>query len=103
MKYLMSWTYRQGGSTRENEEAVERALALFSKWSPSSTVKIHQFLQRIDSGGGFSVVECDNPADVAETTSKFATFAEYTVYPVMDVDESIGVFQQACDFRASVQ
>lgn len=103
MKYLMSWTYRVNGTAKENEESVERALALFSKWSPSPTTTIHQFVQRLDNMGGFSVVETDNPADVAETTSKFSTFADYLVYPVMDVQEGVGVIQQACEFRESVQ
>lgn len=102
MKYLMSWTYRVGGTAKENEESVERALALFSKWSPSQAVTFHQFLQRIDGSGGFAVVECDNAADLADATTKFSTFAEYLIYPVIDVEESIGMLQQACAFRESV-
>lgn len=103
MKYLMSWTYRMDGSVRDNEASVQRALDLFAKWSPSQTATIHQFVQRLDSAGGFAVVESENPADLAEATAKFSTIADYILYPVIDIDESVAILQQGIDFRESVQ
>ena len=31
MKYVLSWTNRLGGSSKENEESAKRALELFAK------------------------------------------------------------------------
>jgi hypothetical protein len=52
MKYVMAWTNRLGGSGKENEEAVERALELFSKWQPPAGTTFHQFVGRLDAEGG---------------------------------------------------
>lgn len=41
------------------------------KWSPPSDETFHQFLGRLDSTGGFAVVETDNPDSLAEAPSKF--------------------------------
>lgn len=102
MKYMMCWTFRMGGTARDNEEAAKRGLALLAKWSPPETATIQQFVQRVDNMGGFSVVETDNPADLAESTAKFATIADYTIYPVLDMEEGARLLQQGIEFRESV-
>src|SRR5919199_277204 len=102
MKYVITWTFRQGGSARENEEAVRRVLQVFSKWTPPSSATIHQFVGRLDGNGGFLVVETDNAADLADGPSKFGPFFDYQIYPVVDIAETARAFQEGADFRESV-
>jgi hypothetical protein len=56
MRYAMTWTNRLGGSGKENEEGVRRALELFSKWQPPDGTTFHQFVGRVDGEGGFAIV-----------------------------------------------
>lgn len=102
MKYLVSWTFRSHGSVAENEAVVKRILEAYSKWAPPASVTIHQFLGRVDSRGGYVVLETDNPMDLAETTAKFATYADYEIEPVLDVADAVGVAQAGIKFRESI-
>ncbi|WP_431965952.1 DUF3303 domain-containing protein [Nocardia sp. bgisy134] len=102
MKYVVSWTYRWNGSAAENEAGMQRALDVFANWKPSPTTKYHQFVGRLDGRGGFAVVETDNPIDLADGPSKFGFFAEYEIYPVVEIAEGAQAFQQGADFRASI-
>jgi len=102
MKYLVSWTYRFNGSAADNEESVRRGLAVFAKWAPPEGSTYQQFLGRVDGGGGFAVVETDDPAELADTTAKFGFIAEYQIYPVLDMDQSALSLQQGVDFRESI-
>jgi hypothetical protein len=52
--------------------------------------------------GGFAVVETDNPADLADTTSKFAMIAEYQIYPVVDIAQAAQALQEGVAFRDSI-
>ena len=102
MKYAMSWTTRLGGSGKENEEAVGRALTLFSKWQPPASATFHQFVGRLDGEGGFAIVETDNPAELLTETLKFAPFNAFQIHPVVDMGDWAQAAQQGIDFRASV-
>jgi hypothetical protein len=102
MKYVVAWKPRFGGSAAENEAAAARVLEVFSKWTPSSDVTIHQFVARIDGDGGFAVTEGDDPASVARDIFKFAPFLEYTIYPVLDIGEAAGLLAEAGEWRKSI-
>ncbi|OBK93632.1 DUF3303 domain-containing protein [Mycobacterium asiaticum] len=103
MNYLVSWTYRLNGTATENEDSLRRGLAVFSKWAPPASSTYHAFLGRVDSGGGFALIETDNAADLADVTGKFAFIADYQVHPVVDIDQSVQVLRQGVDFLESVQ
>jgi Protein of unknown function (DUF3303) len=102
MKYVMSWTPRVGGSGAEAEEATKRSLAVFSKWSPPSGVTFHQFVSRLDTGGGYAVVETDDPKLVAEGPAKFGPWFDFEVVPVVDITEAVPIAHEAIAFRDSV-
>jgi hypothetical protein len=102
MKYAMAWTSRLTGSSRDNEEALRRALALFSKWQPPAGTTFHQFVGRVDAGGGYAIVETDNPAELLDGTTKFAPFNEFEIHPVVDMAEWARAGQEGIDFRDSV-
>jgi hypothetical protein len=102
MKYVTTWKLRFGGSAADNEAAAARVLELYSKWTPSSDVLIHQFVLRVDGEGGFLVSESDDPASAAREIAKFSPFLEYTVYPVLDVAEGAAVAAEAVEWRKSI-
>jgi hypothetical protein len=101
MKYVVSFRPRGGGSSSDAEADVKRGLAAFAAWKPAEGVTFHQFLARLD-GGGYAVVEADNPALIAEGPAKFGVWFDFEVVPVVDVGEIVPIAQEAIDFRASV-
>jgi hypothetical protein len=99
MKYVTAWTWRQGGSAKDNEDTIKRVLEMFSKWEPPASTTFHQFVGRLDGGGGFSVTETDNPADIVDVTSIFAPYFDYQIYPVADIAEIAQAAQKGVEFR----
>ena len=71
MKYVVSWTFRLGGSAAENEAGVKRLLEVYSKWTIPESMTYHRFVNRVDGDGGFAVVETDNPMDMIGDVGKF--------------------------------
>lgn len=102
MKYVLSWETRLNGTTAENEASAKRGLELFSKWTVPAGLKIEQFVGRIDGGGGFAVVETDDPADLLDGASKFVPFNEFHIFPVVDLDEWMQAANTGIEFRDSI-
>lgn len=102
MKYVMTWTTRFGGSAAENDAVVRRGLQMFSKWQQPAGATFHQFVGRLDGAGGFAVVETDNPADLLDGASKFATLNEFQLYPVVDIADWMRSAQEGVEFRESI-
>jgi Protein of unknown function (DUF3303) len=100
MKYVIAWVPRPSGAAPEELQA--RALQVFSKWSPAEGTNFVQFLGRVDGPGGFAVVETDDPALIARDTAVFSAFFDFTVYPVLDIQESSRISAEAYEFRRSV-
>jgi Protein of unknown function (DUF3303) len=63
---------------------------------------VHQFVGRLDAEGGFAVVETDNPAELLDSTGKFASFNVFQIYPVVDIDQWAQTLQDGAEFRASI-
>jgi hypothetical protein len=103
MKFVVSLTFRLNGSVAENEAAARRILDVYAKWTPPASMTIHQLVSRADGGGGFAVLETDNPADLLDTTSKFGPFADYQIYPVVDIADGVRASQEAVAFRESIK
>lgn len=100
MKYVLEWTYRVGGSAQENHASIKRALEMFNKWSPSTTV--HQFVARVDGRGGFTVIETDDPTAMAQDCALFLPVLEYSAHPVIEVNQHAAALAAAVDFNESV-
>ena len=103
MKYVLSWTFRSFASVAEQEAAVSRLLKVYSKWTPPKSVTYHQFLATMDGSKGYKVVETNSPADLAETISKFAPFANFQLEPVLDVADGVALIQAGIKFRESIK
>jgi len=103
MKYLVSWTFRPGGSPAESEVAAKRALQVFGKWSPPADATFHAFLSRVDGAGGFALVESDNLRSVMEGPAKFGPWFDFQVVPVVDVAEGVQIATEGIEFRDSIR
>ena len=97
MKYVISWQPRSN-ATEENQT---RSLQVFSKWSPAESTTYLQFLGRVDGPGGFAVVETDDPALIARDTGIFSAFFDFTVYPVLDIEDATRIGAEALEFLRS--
>jgi hypothetical protein len=69
--FVVSWTFRSGGNSKERAADVKSLLATFAKWEAPADQTFHQFLSRIDGSGGLAIVETDNPAGFTQATSIF--------------------------------
>ena len=102
MKYVIAWIPRVYGSSFENEQTMKRNLQVFAQWSPPTDVTFHEFVNRVDGGGGFAVVETDDALHLLEATAKFVPYHEFTVYPVVEMNDAEQVFQRSVEFRDSI-
>ena len=102
MKYVVSWTARGSGSAAEMEVGERRSMEVFAKWAPDPSVTFHQFVQRVDGEGGFSVVETDNPETILADSAKFSPWFAFEVFPVVDMTDAVAVFNDAIEFRDSI-
>lgn len=94
MKYVITWQERANTS----EEVQARSLEVFSRWAPDPGTNFLQFVSRIDSRGGFAVVETDDPKLVNRDMAIFGAFFEMSVFPVLDVQEGAAIAGEAFAF-----
>ena len=98
MKYVITWEAFPNAS----EDMLARSLQVFGKWSPAEGNNFLQFLDRVDGRGGFAVVETEDPTLIARDTAIFGAFLEFSVYPVLDIEEGTRIINEAVEFRRSV-
>lgn len=101
-KYVMMWQARAGGSAADNEASAKRSLAVFSSWTPPSDVTFDEFLTRVDGQGGFAVVTTDNLASLTTEMAKFTPYNEFTLYPVQEIADGVGLAAEAVAFRDGI-
>lgn len=98
MKYVVAWTTRQSVS----EEQQERGLAVFANWQPAEDATFLQFVGRIDGHGGYAVVETDDPTVIAKDMATFNPFFEFKVHPVLDIQQTAEIANQAVAERKAI-
>ena len=96
-KYVIQWKNRDLGG---DESLGRRLLDVYSKWTPAAQVV--QMVSALDGNGGLSIVETDNPLDVLRDTSKFDTWLEFTVTPVVDILDAVPAFNEAIEYIGSI-
>jgi hypothetical protein len=87
MKFVISYTTRPGGSAAENVASAEAAQKLLTGWTPSPSATIHQWVQRCDGQGGFTVLDSDNGVEILRDLSVWNPWLEFQVFPVVDLNE----------------
>jgi hypothetical protein len=100
MKFVLTYTFRDGGSVAEREAAEKRGMQLLAKFQPS--VQFSEWVDRVDGQGGFAVFESDDAATIMKDIAIWAPMFHFELYPVLDVLEATPVQQEAIDFRDSV-
>ncbi len=101
-KYLVTWKARQGASAQQNHDDVKRLLDAFAKWQAPADETFHQFLLRLDGQGGYAVVETDSPEGLLDAPSKFGTWNEFEITPVIDIAEGVAVLATGAEFREAI-
>ena len=91
MKFVLAYQLRPGASAAENVASAEAAQKLLSSWTPSSNATIHQWVQRCDGNGGFSVIETDSASELYRDLVIWNAWLEFQVYPVLDLVESMPI------------
>ena len=102
MKFVLAYTLRASGTASENVTGGEAAQKLLSSWTPSPQATIHQWVQRCDGGGGFSVIETDSAADLYKDLATWTPWLEFQVYPVLDLLEAVPLTGEALGVAKSV-
>jgi hypothetical protein len=100
MKFVLTYTYRDGGSAADREADAKRGLQLLSKFEPS--VQISEWVDRVDGNGGFAVFEADDAGPMLKDIAIWAPFFEFNLYPVMNTMEATPLQQEAVDFRDTI-
>ncbi len=101
-KYLMSWKVRASGTAQQNHDDGKSILEAFAKWQTPADQKWSEFLSRVDGGGGFAVIETANQAGLMDGVSKFLTWLEFDIVPVIDIMEGVSNLAAGAEFRESV-
>ncbi len=100
MKFVLEYTYRDGGSAVDNEAAAKRAQQLLSKFEPS--MDILQWVDRIDGEGGFAVFDADDPVAMHRDIEIWATMLRFKLHPVLDIADAVPAQLEAIEFRDSI-
>jgi Protein of unknown function (DUF3303) len=99
MLFGVTYEPRPGG----DEDRQERALQVFTEWSPPEGLDIRAMYFRADGNGGLAIVEAESAAPIAEAVAPFSPFFEYEVVPLMEPQEAIPVLKRAMEWRESVR
>jgi hypothetical protein len=101
-KFVVSWTFREGGSAQQTHEDGKRLLDAFAKWSPPADETFHEFLARLDGRGGYAIISTDNVEGLAEAVALFTPWLDYDITPVMEIADSVTLVAAAAQIRDSV-
>jgi Protein of unknown function (DUF3303) len=83
-----------------SEEGQKRSLQLFTSWQPPVEFKGHW---AFSTGGGMAIVEADGAAAIVEAVSAFTPFLDFTVEPVVAIEEAVPIFMKVNGWRDSVE
>jgi hypothetical protein len=97
MLFHVTWEF-----TDESEEGSRRSLAVFAAWKPPAGVEFKGFYGFADGGGGVALIEADSAAALARTTAPWGPWLRFTSTPILPIEESSAIGQEAVAFRDSV-
>ena len=98
MKYVVTWDAKANST----EQSVARSLQVFSKWAPSEGATFREFLGRLDGGGGYAVVETDDPSLIAKDIAPFNTWFDFEVVPCLEIAETAAIDTEAVAWVESI-
>ena len=86
-----------------SEEGERRSLAVFAKWQPPAGAEFKGFYGYADSSGGVAIIEAESVAALTRTTAPWTPWLRFTVTPILPIEESTAIANEAIAFRDSVK
>jgi hypothetical protein len=86
-----------------SEEGERRSLAVFAKWQPPAGAEFKGFYGYADSSGGVAIIEAESVAALTHTTAPWTPWLRFTVTPILPIEESTAIANEAIAFRDSVK
>lgn len=77
-------------------------LSRFVNWAPPAGFEFKAHYTRADDKGGFAIVETGTVALLLEATASFSDVMDFTVTPVMDIQEAVPIMQKAYEWADDV-
>jgi Domain of unknown function (DUF3303) len=86
----------------QEEESERRSLAVFAKWQPPEAANFQGFFGFADGSGGVAIVEVPDAGTLARTTAPWTPWLRFTATPILPIEESSAIANEAIAFRDSV-
>jgi hypothetical protein len=85
------------------EEGQRRSLSVFSQWQPPAGADFSKgFYGFSDGTGGVALIEADSAATLARTISPWTPWLRFEVTPIVPIEESAQIGNEAVAWRDSV-
>jgi hypothetical protein len=88
MKWILTYTPRQGGSANDQMKGLKNGLEIFEKWQPDPGMNILQFTQRMDGSMGVIIFEGD-PTTALTDLVTFSPFFDMNLSPAIDPQDLV--------------
>jgi hypothetical protein len=98
MLFQIVWVRRDSGG----EDTDKRMLSILQKFAVPPNLTIHSWVERTDGGGGFGLVETDDPKALTAGPALFSPFFAFETFPVLQHDEGVAVLAEAVAQRVSI-
>jgi hypothetical protein len=85
------------------EESERRSLDVFAQWQPPAEAQFQGFYGFADNTGGVAIVEVDSAATLSRTTAPWTPWLRFTATPIVPIEESTAINNEAIAFRDSVE
>jgi hypothetical protein len=95
MRFLITWTSISG-----SEADQARILNLFAKWQPP--VELHEWSGFADGAGGMAIAETDDVELLVRVTTPWTPWLEFTVRPLLPIQQTAAALADAAGFRSTV-
>ncbi len=97
MLFHVTWEFSD-----TSEAGSRRSLAVFAKWQPPAGAEFKGFYGFADGRGGVALIEADSVASLSRTTAPWTPWLRFTVTPIVPIEESTEIANEAVAFRDSV-
>lgn len=98
MLFHVSWDFID-----TSEKGQRRSLAVFAKWQPPAGAEFQGFYGFVGGRGGFAIIEADSAATLAKTVAPWTPWLQFSVSPIVPIEEATGINNEAVAFRDSVK
>ena len=89
--------------TDNTEEGQKRSLQIFQNWQRPAEAQFQGFYGFADNSGGVAIVEVDSAVTLTRITAPFTAWMEFTMTPILPVEEAAVLAGEAIGFRDSVR